>query len=477
MNYKVIGVIGVEEEGNVMYDTLVLLIKTGGILCGLLLLGTFLRAKVPVFQSLYLPASVIGGFIGLILGPNVLGWLPFSEDVMSVTASLPSVLITPVFAAIPMCLYLKKSDKNAFRKSNDVIVITMILGGFFMFQCVLGILAAMLSRVVGANTYDVMGLELAFGFNGGHGMAATIGAAFQEVNNPNWQAAQDAAMTTATVGLLGGIILGIIIINIGIKRGYTSQVKVAAKASKDMRTGLYDKGDELQDMGKQTTVPNSIETLTLHLALIIGVSAIGYILEEYLGRIDNIIFASMSAFFYSMVVMLVVWRIIVLLKWDHHFDGTVKDKITGTLTDFIVVSAIMSINVSLLSTYWVALLITCLLGLVVTPLCILAVCKVFMRSNWFEKSLGLIGANTGVFVTGILLIKMVDPDLKTDALLDYSIGATICNLYAMPLISIVLGIMRSSGPVSALWFSVVTSIVCFLPIVISKFALKKIGDA
>ncbi|MDO4977840.1 MAG: sodium/glutamate symporter [Eubacteriales bacterium] len=456
-----------------MYSTLVLFIKAIGILSGLLMLGTFLRAKVPVFQNLYLPASVIGGFIGLILGPNVLNLLPFSADIMDFAASLPSVLITPVFAAIPMCLYIKKSDSNAFKKSNDIIIMTCILGGFFMFQCTLGILAAMFSRVIGVNTYDVMGLELAYGFNGGHGMAASLGSALQDFGNPNWQSAQDAAMTTATVGLIGGIILGIIIINIGIKKGYTSQVTSAAKSSLEMRKGVYAKDAELPEMCKQTTVPNSIETLSLHLALIIGVSAIGYILEEKLGQIDNIIFASMSAFFYSMIVMLIVWRIIVMLKWDHHFNEAVKDKISGSLTDFIVVSAIMSINVKMLSTYWAALLITCVLGLVVTPTCILFICKKFLRTNWFEKSLGAIGANTGVFVTGILLIKMVDPDIKTDALTDYSIGGTLCNLYAMPLISLAIGIMGSSGPVAALIFSVLTSVACFIPIVVSGLTIGK----
>lgn len=460
-----------------MYSTLVLMIKGIGILSALLMLGTFLRAKVPVFQNLYLPAAVIGGFIGLILGPRMLNILPFSEDIMSFASSLPSVLITPVFAAIPMCLYIKKSDSNAFKKSNDIIVMTCMLGGFFMFQCMLGILAAMFSRVIGVNTYDVMGLELAYGFNGGHGMAASLGSALQDFGNPNWQAAQDAATTTATVGLIGGILLGIVIINYGIKKGYTSQVKAAAKASKEMRTGLFDKDAELNEMCKQTTVPNSIETLTLHLALIIGVSAIGYILEEKLGQIDNIIFASMSAFFYSMIVMLIVWRIIVMLKWDHHFNEAVKDKISGTLTDYIVVAAIMSINTKILSTYWAALLITCVLGLVVTPLCILFISKIFIKNNWFEKSLGLIGANTGVFVTGILLIKMVDPDIKTDALTDYSIGGTLCNLYAMPLISLAIGIMGSSGPVAALAFAVVTSIACFLPIVLSKVIIGRKANA
>lgn len=456
-----------------MYSSLVMLIQAFGIFSAFLMLGTLLRAKVPVFQNLYLPASVIGGFIGLILGPNVLNILPFSEDIMSVASSLPSVLITPVFAAIPMCLTIKKTESGAFKKSNDIIIMTFILGGFFMFQCMLGILATMGCRLFGINTYDVMGLELAYGFNGGHGMAASLGSALQDFGNPNWQAAQDAAMTTATVGLIGGILLGIVVINIGIKKGYTSQVKSAAKASVEMRTGLYDKDAELPEMCKQTTIPNSIETLSLHLALITGVSAIGYILEDVLGQIDNIVFASMSAFFYSMIVMLIVWRIICLLGWDHHFNEAVKDKISGTLTDYIVVSAIMGINVKILSTYWVALLITCIFGLVITPLCILLVCRKFLRTNWFEKSLGAIGANTGVFVTGILLIKMVDPDLKTDALTDYSIGGTLCNLYAMPLISLEIGIMGSSGPVAALGFAVITSIICFIPMAISSATIGK----
>ncbi len=456
-----------------MYASLVLILKAVGILSGFLLLGTILRAKVPVFQKLYLPASVIGGFIALILGPRLLGWLPFSDEIMDTIGSMPSVLITPVFAAIPMCLYLKKNGNSILKTGNDAVVMTMILGGFFMFQCVLGIIAAVFSRMIGANTYDVMGLELAFGFNGGHGMAGTIGAAYQEFGNANWQAAQDATVTTATVGLVGGILLGVLLINIGIKKGWTTQVKTAAKSPIEMLKGVYQRGDELPDMGKQTTVPNSIETLTLHIGLIVGVSAIGYVLEDKLITIDNIIFQSMSAFFYAMVVMLIVWRLIVVLKWDHLFDEKVRDKISGTLTDFIVVAAISSLNLSVLSTYWVALAITCLLGLIVTPLLIMLCCKKFMRTNWFEKSLGLIGANTGVFVTGILLIKMADPDLKTDALLDYSIGGTLCNLFAMPLISFILGIMANAGVMSAFLFAAGTSIACFIPILISWFAIGR----
>ena len=34
----------------------------------LLLAGMFLRAKVPLFRKFLVPASVIGGFLGLLLG-------------------------------------------------------------------------------------------------------------------------------------------------------------------------------------------------------------------------------------------------------------------------------------------------------------------------------------------------------------------------------------------------------------------------
>jgi len=458
------------------YTALVMLIKAFAMLSALLLLGTFLRAKVPVFQSLYLPASVIGGFIGLLLGPNCIDILPFSEDFMAIVGSAPSVLIAPVFAAIPMCASIGKGDKNAFKKSSDIAIITYVLGAFFLFQCLIGIIGVMISRLIGGNTYDAMGLEVAFGFNGGHGMAASLGSALKDFGNPAWQAAQDVVMTTSTVGLIGGILIGIVVINIGIKKGWTTQITSVAKTSRELRTGLYTKDAELPELCKQTSIPNSIETLSLHLALILVATGIGYWLESKLSTIDNIIFQSMAGWFYAMLVMLVLWQLIKLFKCDHHFNEEAKNKLVGIFTDYIVVAAITAINVTVLTEYWVTIVVMCVLGLVVTPLCIMLISKKFLHKNWFEKSLGMLGANTGVFVTGILLIKMADPELKTDALNDYSIGATICNLFAMPLISLEMGIMASGGELSALGFAAAISAGFLILAVITHKASSKASE-
>lgn len=39
----------------------------------MLVIGKWIRLKVPLFQSLFLPSSLIGGFLALIIGPEVIG--------------------------------------------------------------------------------------------------------------------------------------------------------------------------------------------------------------------------------------------------------------------------------------------------------------------------------------------------------------------------------------------------------------------
>ena len=47
------------------------LLQSLGLLGIFLLIGVFLRAKFKIFQKTFIPASVIGGFLLLILGPSV----------------------------------------------------------------------------------------------------------------------------------------------------------------------------------------------------------------------------------------------------------------------------------------------------------------------------------------------------------------------------------------------------------------------
>ena len=62
----------------------------------LLIVGNVLRNRLRVLQALLLPAPITAGLIGLILGPEVLGLINWSDQVGTYT----TLLIAVVFASM-----------------------------------------------------------------------------------------------------------------------------------------------------------------------------------------------------------------------------------------------------------------------------------------------------------------------------------------------------------------------------------------
>ena len=145
-----------------------------------LVIGTFLRARVRLFQNLFLPANVIGGFLLLLLGPqmlNVLGTLGVPDSWFDTYNLIPGVLIVPIVAAVP--LGMKSTDaqtggkKSAGFMRNSVTLFFIMLAAA-MAQYAAGYLTQLLMKD-GFGLYDAFGAELAIGFVGGHGTAGTLG--------------------------------------------------------------------------------------------------------------------------------------------------------------------------------------------------------------------------------------------------------------------------------------------------------------
>src|SRR5690625_1483914 len=79
----------------------------------LALIGIYIRARNRTVQKLFLPVSIIAGFVGLFLGPQILGrvvsWFGsdalsdggiFGANVLEVWGELPGLLISVVFAGL-----------------------------------------------------------------------------------------------------------------------------------------------------------------------------------------------------------------------------------------------------------------------------------------------------------------------------------------------------------------------------------------
>ena len=239
------------------------LLQSVGVLGVFLLIGTFLRAKIKIFQDTFLPASVIGGFLLLILGPNCLGILPIPQEWINIYSLIPGILIVPVVTATPLGMTLKKSgsgEKGGNSAVNAAILGFVLLGvGLLQFAIGFGTHAAF--SVGGAELYDTFGWEMGLGYSGGHGTAALLGNMLQQAGLPYWETAQGVGVTAATFGLVGGILIGICMINWAARTGRTVYLSEPAAIPQALKTG-YERDPQRQgSIGKETTYSSSIDTL------------------------------------------------------------------------------------------------------------------------------------------------------------------------------------------------------------------------
>lgn len=439
------------------------------VLAGFLILGMILRAKIKFLQSLFLPASVIGGFIGLVLGPIVLGdyaVVPIPEEWLSIYALLPGILIVPVVASVPFGVKFKSrlekreektSKVNAENKrggttTRNTLVLLAILLIISQGQLLLGLLLTFIFKTTGfvQDLYATFGTEIGMGFAGGHGTAGVVGSLLQSMGQPYWELAQGVTVTTATVGIVGGILIGIILINIAARKGYTKFLSGPQSFPEDMLKG-YEKNIEKQkSFGKETTTSSSIDSLTFHLALILGGSGLAYALLSVVQYFQVPIIGSVPIWAYAIIVMYVVWWLMCQLNISWIVNSQITSKIASMFTDFAVVAAIISLPVQAVLTYIVPILIMVTIIMAFTVSLTYWMSKKLYGDFWFERSVAILGTNTGVFITGLLLLKMVDPDYKSPVLGEYSVSYSINSVFGFILFPILFGVLVNEGILSGI---------------------------
>lgn len=432
------------------------LLQALSLLSVLLLIGTFLRAKVKLFQSLYLPASVIGGFIGMVISPEILGRFSnysISEEWIKTYSLLPGILSVPIFAAIPLGMFLNSSNNSNEKKSIKSLYPSKVLICFGLFQC-----AAMSQSAIGyatnmffskinpqLNMYRTFGYELSAGFAGGHGLAAATGKLLEGFGIPQWEIAQGVALTTATIGLIGGIVFGIIFINLAVRKNKTKIIKrINDNADKSMEVGYNKDINKQNSLGRETFLSSSIETITFHLAIIFTVCGIAYIVLNFVKKMNIAGLNVLPVWTYSMIIMFALNFIIKKLNLVWMVDAKVKAKIMGTLSDFAIVSAMTSLPIKAIINYIAPITVMCILGFIITYLLVFPLNSFFFKEDYsFERAIISWGTLTGVLITGMTLLKICDPEYKSPALSEFSLGfslMSVTGLLIVPILNTVLAV-------------------------------------
>lgn len=426
------------------------LLQALSLLSVLLLAGTFLRAKIKLFQSLYLPASVIGGFIGMIISPEILGRFSnysISEEWIKTYSLLPGILSVPIFAAIPLGMFLNENKNIKSMYPSKVLICFGLFQCASMSQSAIGYATNMFFSKINPqlNMYRTFGYELSAGFAGGHGLAAATGKLLEGFGIPQWEIAQGVALTTATVGLIGGIVFGIIFINLAVRKNKTKIIKrINDNVDKSMEVGYNKDINKQNSLGRETFLSSSIETITFHLAIIFTVCGIAYIVLNFVKKMNIAGLNVLPVWTYSMIIMFALNFIIKKLNLVWMVDAKVKAKIMGTLSDFAIVSAMTSLPIKAIINYIAPITVMCILGFIITYLLVFPLNSFFFKEDYsFERAIISWGTLTGVLITGMTLLKICDPEYKSPALSEFSLGfslMSVTGLLIVPILNTVLAV-------------------------------------
>lgn len=380
-----------------------------GLILGLLLIGQLLRTKVKLVQKLFIPPSLIAGTLGLILGANGLQWLPFSNQLGTYSA----VLIALVFASLPLAS--PKFSMNEVKGRVGSIWAYAQLGMLLQWS-IAGLFGLLVLSVVWPNLNPAFGIMLPTGFYGGHGTAAAIGAAF---NNLGWEDATSLGMTTATVGIVLAIVVGLMFIKMAARRGDTCFIKDFSELPHDLRTGLIPK-ERRESAGESTTSSIAVDSLAFHLAFIFVIAFLGYLIsvgvKSYAPKLELPVFSC------AFIVGLMSKKIFDKTGVTEYICPQQTNKLSGTFTDLLVAFGVASIKMSVVIKYATPLILLIVFGVVLVWGITFYLGRRLSRTYWFERSIFAWGWWTGTMAMGLALLRIVDPKMQSKVVDDYALA-------------------------------------------------------
>lgn len=393
-----------EKGAAVDYTPYTLLTDIGWISI-LLIIGNVLRNRLKVLQALLLPAPITAGLLGLILGQEVLGVIHWSDQVGTYT----TLLIAVVFASMAYSMNLGGSVASGARNMWGYST------AMFMGQWGIFILLGLYFFAPFFGTEPWFGMMLPVGFVGGFGTAAAVGSALEDIGIAE---ASSIGFTSATVGTLVAIVGGVIVANWGIRKGKATELR--GTLPEDLRTGYIAAESERPSIGRATTNPSSIEPLALHAGFILITVLIAYTVNTWIKSMWSNV--SIPLFAMAFVIGLIGRGLLVAFKRPNYLDRETISTVSGAATDFMIAFGIASIVPAALAGYWQALLIMFVLGTVFCVVWMAWAGPLFFGENWLERGIFGWGWATAAVATGIALLKMVDPKLKSGTLNEYGVA-------------------------------------------------------
>ena len=403
-----------------------------------LLLGNILRRKIPFFRKCLVPSALLGGVLLLLVNVTgkQLGVEMFNNQLMQV--------ITYHCLAIGFAAMSLKTEKST-HKTNPAQVLEFgaLQGGTYMLQAFVGLGITLILFFLTCNSNQVIsyvcGLILPLGFGQGPGNALSW-----DINYTNTPAAMFAGngsfgLSLASIGFVVASVFGIFYINLHKKRG---TLFVRKDESYDEAIRIYEESrNEIPDN-------ESVDKFTIQAGFVALAYALAFLFMCFLGKLSaftnsiawgfNFLWASIAA----MIIKVVVKNLKKTRLMNRGYINNYQmDRISGFAFDLMIVAGVSAIEINDIKNYILPIVIISVVGAIVTYAYIRLVAVECFKGFEHEFFLMCFGTLTGTASNGVILMKEVDPGLRTPTSSLYILS----NFPAMVMIAPLLFMLGFAG--------------------------------
>jgi len=443
-----------------------------------MILGANRFRRTKLFRKSLLPTAVLGGF--LLLAAKLIGAQTglFSRDTeayRNFNAFLQVLTYHGIAIGFIAMSLRTPAEAGAYRRDRMTGPKSgAIIASSYMIQGIAGLaISLILSYTVMPQFFKAGGLLLPMGYGQGPGQANNFGSTYETLG---FAGGHSFGLAIAAAGYLSACVVGVLYLNYLSRKGR-------------IRRGEYEPvaGSVTMDdprLAEEHTMSESLDRMSHQMALVIGVYLVTYLL--ILGLTKT--FASVSDGLANLVNNL-LWGFNFLLgsalaiaaralfkrmakgkeQPNKAQNNYLLSRISGLAFDAMTVAGIGSIEPEELSGLWLPFLLMALAGALVTFLHLRFVCRYVYRDYYYEGMLSMYGMMTGTISSGVLLLREIDPQLKTPAANNLITGSS----YAILLGAVLLVLVGMAPKSSMLTFVTLGIVVVYYAALVLFITRKK----
>ncbi|MFG0289485.1 MAG: sodium/glutamate symporter [Rhodopirellula sp. JB044] len=316
------------------------------------------------------------------------------------------------------------------------------------------------------------GMLIETGFAGGHGTAAAMGTVFAHPSI-GLEEGLDLGVLMATCGLVYGLVSGILWIEIGVRRRWVAKKDHPTESSKSAATAEENASPmtgsapgvvatdadaanvDAASVGRgPASIADAIEPMLLQLVFLMLAFSLGLAMQWTVDWVASAVDASgifgggdpgdegqrvlrdrlriasvvgsFPLFIYTLFGGAIVRFVVVRTAGERWIDHAMISRLIGASMDLLVVAAVVTLNLAVVVSLWVPITVLFVGGAAWSTFCLLVLSRrILPESHWFELGLINFGMSTGTTATGFVLLRVIDPELKTRAAEQYALAAPL----------------------------------------------------